>query len=102
MPALRKSVVQLLGDLQYSGDAKRKEESAKLLSKILRAAASLMGPYVNTIIRVLLPQLKYANGKVSISVLAALGELSISGGTIKNKKKFHEKNFFFFFHDFRA
>ena len=34
MPSLRKTLLQLLGDLQYGGDRNKKEESARYITKI--------------------------------------------------------------------
>jgi FKBP12-rapamycin complex-associated protein len=36
MPSLRKTLIQLLTDLQFSGDSRKKEESAILLSHLVQ------------------------------------------------------------------
>lgn len=83
MPALRKTLIQLLEDLQFSGDGRKKEESAKLLAHLINASHRLVKPYVETIMEVLLPKVNDTNTHVASCVLSALGELSIAGGMIK-------------------
>ena len=80
MPSLRKTLIQLLGDLQFSGDSKNKEQSARLLSHLIRSSHRLISSYVDTIMEVLLPKLKEENPHVASSVLGTLGELSLAGG----------------------
>lgn len=43
MPSLRKTLIQLLGDLQFSGDSRNKEESARLLAHLIRSSHRLIG-----------------------------------------------------------
>ncbi|KAK6543250.1 phosphatidylinositol kinase- protein kinase tor1, variant 2 [Orbilia ellipsospora] len=80
MPSLRKSLIQLLTELEYSTVARNKEESAKLLSHLVSAAQKLIKPYVDPIVTVLLPKASDASAGVASSVLSALGELATVGG----------------------
>jgi FKBP12-rapamycin complex-associated protein len=80
MPSLRKTLIQLLTELEYSGVSRKKEESARLLSLLIAAASKLIKPYVDPIIKVLLPRARDASPGVASSVMAALGELSTVGG----------------------
>ncbi|KAF2071336.1 hypothetical protein CYY_007349 [Polysphondylium violaceum] len=80
MPSLRKTLIQLLTELEFSGDGRNKEESARLLGHLIGASERLIKPYVEPILKALLPKLRDNNPRVASCVLAALGELSIVGG----------------------
>ncbi|KAL6045690.1 Serine/threonine-protein kinase TOR, partial [Balamuthia mandrillaris] len=80
MPSLRKTLIQLLTELEFSGDSRNKEESARLLGHLIRSSRRLIKPYVEPILNVLLPKLEDPNPRVATCVLATLGELSIAGG----------------------
>ncbi|KAK9480797.1 armadillo-type protein [Lipomyces japonicus] len=80
MPPLRKILIQLLTELEYSTNSRSKEESAKLLSILVRSTRGLIKPYVNPMIKVLLPKARDTNTATSASVITALGELSRVGG----------------------
>ncbi|EFA77745.1 protein kinase [Heterostelium album PN500] len=80
MPSLRKTLIQLLTELEFSGDSRNKEESARLLGHLIGASEKLIKPYVEPILKALLPKLRDSNPRVASCVLAALGELSVVGG----------------------
>jgi hypothetical protein len=80
MPSLRKTLIQLLTELEFSGDSLNKEESARLLGHLIRSARRLVRPYVNPLLRALLPKLRDRSARVASCVLSALGELSVVGG----------------------
>eukprot|EP00026_Physarum_polycephalum_P000091 Phypoly_transcript_00091.p1 GENE.Phypoly_transcript_00091~~Phypoly_transcript_00091.p1 ORF type:complete len:2307 (+),score=451.47 Phypoly_transcript_00091:133-7053(+) len=80
MPSLRKTLIQLLTELEFSGDSRSKEESAKLLCNLIRSSERLIKPYVEPILKALMLKLRDPNPRVSSYVLAALGELAIVGG----------------------
>lgn len=80
MPSLRKTLIQLLTEIEYSGVSRNKEESARLLALLVIASQRLVKPYVESIIKVLLPKAKDQSAGVVSSVLAALGELARVGG----------------------
>lgn len=80
MPSLRKTLIQLLTELQYSTVGRNKEESAKLLSLLVAAAQSLIKPYVDPMVKVLLPKARDSSATVSSSVMTAIGELTKAGG----------------------
>lgn len=80
MPSLRKTLIQLLTELEYSGVSRNKEESAKLLSLLVSASQRLIKPYVESILNALLPKSRDPSPAVASSVLAALGELARVGG----------------------
>jgi len=80
MPSLRKTLIQLLTELEFSGDSRNKEESARLLGHLIRSSERLIKPYVEPILNALLPKLKDSNPRVASCVLATLGELARVGG----------------------
>ncbi|KAH0559920.1 hypothetical protein GP486_003558 [Trichoglossum hirsutum] len=80
MPSLRKTLIQLLTELEYSNVARNKEESAKLLSLLVAAAQKLIKPYVDPMITVLLPKARDPSAGVASNVLKATGELATVGG----------------------
>ncbi|CAG8464548.1 8437_t:CDS:10, partial [Paraglomus occultum] len=80
MPSLRKTLIQLLTELEYSSVSRNKEESARLLSLLVFASQRLIKPYVESILQVLLPKSRDNSPAVASSVLAALGELARVGG----------------------
>lgn len=80
MPSLRKTLIQLLTEIEYSNVSRNKEESAKLLSMLVAAAQKLIRPYVDPMVTVLLPRARDPNSAVSATILRALGELATVGG----------------------
>lgn len=80
MPSLRKNLIQLLTELEYSTVARNKEEGAKLLSNLVAASKQLIKPYVDPIVNVLLPKARDSSAGVASSILKALGELATVGG----------------------
>ncbi|MBW0475655.1 hypothetical protein O181_015370 [Austropuccinia psidii MF-1] len=81
MPNLRKTLIQLLTDLEYSSDIRRKEESSTLLAHLISCSKSLTKPYVAPMLKVLLPKARDPNPAVASSIMMALGELARVGGT---------------------
>lgn len=80
MPSLRKTLIQLLTDLEYSSDLRRKEESSMLLAHLISCSKSLTKPYVAPILKVLLPKARDPNPAVASAIMSALGELARVGG----------------------
>ncbi|KAG1057434.1 hypothetical protein G6F43_000742 [Rhizopus delemar] len=80
MPSLRKTLIQLLMELEYSVVSRQKEESARLVSLLVRAAQRLTKPYIEPILKVLLPKARDPSTGVVSAVLGALGELAAVSG----------------------
>ncbi|CAH1757738.1 9252_t:CDS:10 [Entrophospora sp. SA101] len=80
MPSLRKTLIQLLTELEYSNFSRNKEESARLLSLLASSSQKLIKPYVESILKALLPKSRDPSPAVAASVLGALGELARAGG----------------------
>lgn len=80
VPSLRKTLIQMLTELEFSDVARNKEESAKLLSLLVQNAQGLIKPYVEPMISVLLPKASDPSPAVASTILRAIGELAAVGG----------------------
>ncbi|KAL3862460.1 hypothetical protein ACJMK2_008424 [Sinanodonta woodiana] len=82
MPSLRKTLIQILTELEHSGVGRNKEQAARMLGHLVANAARLIRPYMEPILKVLIPKLKEPdpNPSVTISVLAAIGEQAMVSG----------------------
>ncbi|RKP27125.1 armadillo-type protein [Syncephalis pseudoplumigaleata] len=80
IPSLRKTLIQLLTELEYSTVSRNKEESALLLTALISAAQRFLKPYVDPILRVLLLKASDPVPGVVAAVLGAIGQLAEVGG----------------------
>ncbi|XP_013778468.1 serine/threonine-protein kinase mTOR-like [Limulus polyphemus] len=87
MPSLRKVLIQILTELEHSGVGRNKEQSAKMLGHLVANAPRLIRPYMEPVLKVLIPKLKDQdpNPGVVINVLAAIGEQAQVSGTEMRK-----------------
>ncbi|XP_038044243.1 serine/threonine-protein kinase mTOR-like [Patiria miniata] len=87
MPSLRKTLIQILTELEHSGVGRNKEQSARMLAHLVSNAPRLIRPYMEPILKALIPKLKEAdpNPSVVINVLAAIGEQAQVSGTEMRK-----------------
>ncbi|KAF2280167.1 phosphatidylinositol 3-kinase tor2 [Westerdykella ornata] len=80
-PSLRKVLIQLLTEINYSNSARNKEQSARLISNLVGSADALIKPLVDPIVNVLLPQAQDTNNpEVASTTLKAIGDLATVGG----------------------
>ncbi|KAF2487814.1 TOR1 phosphatidylinositol 3-kinase [Neohortaea acidophila] len=79
-PSLRKVLIQLLTEIEYSNSANNKRESAQLISDLVSASTKLIKPYVDPMVTVLLPKADDPNADVAATTLRALGDLATVGG----------------------
>ncbi len=79
-PQLRKIIIQLPTELEYTDVARSKEESAKLLSLLTQNAQDLVQHYVDPIAAVLLPKARDPTPTVAATILQAIGALCTVGG----------------------
>lgn len=83
MPSLRKTLVQLLGELEHSGMSRNKEQSARMLDHLIVSTPRLIASYMQPILTILVPKLKEteSNPGVILNVLRAIGDLAeVNGG----------------------
>ncbi|GAB1316207.1 phosphatidylinositol kinase-related protein kinase tor1 [Madurella fahalii] len=80
IPQLRKTIIQMLTELEYTDVPRSKEESSKLLSLLAQHAQDLVKPYVSSITEVLLPKASDPTPSVAATILQAIGELCAVGG----------------------
>ena len=82
LPYVRKILVQLLTQLEYSSDPSKKVDSGNLLSCLLSGSGVLLKSYTESILKTLLPRLKEEHLLTRLSCLRALGELSKVDGQL--------------------
>ncbi|KAF9240696.1 phosphatidylinositol 3-kinase [Melanogaster broomeanus] len=80
MPSLRKALIQLLTELEYSTVTRNREDCTRLLTLLVSATQRLIKPYALPILRVLIPKANDSNPAVAANVLMCLGELAAVGG----------------------
>lgn len=82
MPPLRKVLLELLTDIEFSGAGRNREQSSKMLGHLISNAPTFIRPYTEPIIRVFIPRLKEIEPypSVIISVLGAVGALAQVSG----------------------
>ncbi|CAG9812455.1 unnamed protein product [Phaedon cochleariae] len=93
MPSLRKVLVQLLTELEHSGIGRNKEQGARMLDHLVVSAPRLIRPYMEPILKVLVPKLKEPepNPGVILSVLLTIGDLAeVTGGDSELQQWMHE------------
>ncbi len=80
MPAMRKTLIQLLSELkQHSAGSQDQEQSASLLGHLIASCRILIRPYVSSILDVLLPRLSDARNNANSCILSTLGVLATVG-----------------------
>ncbi|KAK3923760.1 Serine/threonine-protein kinase mTOR [Frankliniella fusca] len=83
MPALRKTLMQFLTELEYSGMGRNKEQSARMLDHLVVHAPCLIEPYMEPVLKVLVPKLREVdlNPGVVVSILRCIGDLAEVSGS---------------------
>ncbi|KAF8668205.1 Atypical PIKK FRAP protein kinase [Rhizoctonia solani] len=81
MPLLRKTVIQLLHEVEFSIVSRRKEESAKLLTELITSTDTLITPYTIPILRCILSRAQEKNTiEVGSALMRCLWALATIGG----------------------
>ena len=80
MASLRKALIQLLTELEYSTVTRAREECTKLLSLLIHATQRLIKPYAVSMLTALIPRANDANRTVAANIITCLGELACVGG----------------------
>ncbi|KAF2860296.1 TOR1 phosphatidylinositol 3-kinase [Piedraia hortae CBS 480.64] len=86
-PSLRKVLIQLLTEIQYSNNANDKREAAELIGHLVGASTKLIKPYVSSMVNVLLPKADDINADVAAATLKTLGQLATVGGDVMMESK---------------
>lgn len=84
MPSLRKTLVQLLTEIEHSGMSRNKEQSARMLDHLIVSTPRLISAYMKPILTKLVPKLREteSNPAVVLNVLRAIGDLAeVHGGS---------------------
>ncbi|KAI8925792.1 armadillo-type protein [Entophlyctis helioformis] len=76
---LRKLLIKLLTEIEYAGFSRQKEEGAQLLGQLVSSADGLVVPYVEPVLKVLLPKARDPSPGVASKVMAAIGLLAHIG-----------------------
>lgn len=79
MSSLRKALIQLMTELEYSSVMRSREECTRLLSLLVNATQRLIKPYAVSMLKTLLPKANDANSVVAANIMMCLGELSCVG-----------------------
>ena len=79
-PPLRKLLANFTQAIRSSEDAVFEEEGARLVSLLVMNASSLVRPFVENLVDVLVPKATSPNSSVSATSLKAIGDLSTIGG----------------------
>lgn len=83
MPSLRRTLLQLLTEIQHSGMSRNKEQSARMLDHLIVSSPRLISAYMKPILTILVPKLREpeSNPGVILNVLRAIGDLAeVNGG----------------------
>jgi FKBP12-rapamycin complex-associated protein len=84
-PPLRKVLVQLLTEIEFSNSARNKQESCLLISHLAASTKGLLKSYVDPMVDVLLPRAKEADEAVAATALRAIGDLAVIGAEDMNR-----------------
>ncbi|KAF2718139.1 TOR1 phosphatidylinositol 3-kinase [Polychaeton citri CBS 116435] len=84
-PSLRKVLVQLLTEIEYSNNPTSRRESAQLISHLVSASSKLIKSYVDPMVTVLLPKADESHADVAATALRAIGSLATVGGDEMHK-----------------
>lgn len=79
-PSLRKVLIQLLTEVEYSSNARNKQESAQLISHLVASSSRLIKPYVDPMVTVMLPKANDPDESVAATALRTIGDLAAVGG----------------------
>lgn len=80
LPHVRKILLQLLTELEYSPSPLHKEEAARLLGILVSRSKHLVRPYIEPILKVLIPKTVDVSSGVLAKILVVIGELAMVGG----------------------
>ncbi|KAJ7696596.1 armadillo-type protein [Mycena rosella] len=80
VPSLRKTLIQLLTELEYSTIKRSREECTSLLTMLVNVTQGFMKPYALPILAALMLKAHDSNATVAANIIMCLGELSVVAG----------------------
>lgn len=79
IPQLRRTLIQLLTEIQYTNISRSKEEGAMLLAVLISSSQRFVKPYVESILKALFSKISDPSPGVTSSILVAIGHLAEVG-----------------------
>ncbi|KAJ6518876.1 phosphatidylinositol 3-kinase [Mycena sanguinolenta] len=80
VPSLRKTLIQLLTELEYSTVKRSREECTSLLTMLVNVTQNFMRPYALPILAALMLKANDTNTTVAANIIMCLGELTVVAG----------------------
>ncbi|KAJ7623177.1 phosphatidylinositol 3-kinase [Roridomyces roridus] len=80
VPSLRKTLIQLLTELEYSTNKRSREDCTHLLTLLVGATQNFMKPYALPILAALMLKANDSNPAVAANIIMCLGELCVVAG----------------------
>ncbi|KAJ7429881.1 phosphatidylinositol 3-kinase [Mycena galericulata] len=80
VPSLRKTLIQLLTELEYSTVKRSREECTSLLTMLVNVTQNFMKPYALPILAALMLKANDSNPTVAANIIMCLGELTVVAG----------------------
>ncbi|KAF8216580.1 phosphatidylinositol 3-kinase [Mycena galopus ATCC 62051] len=80
VPSLRKTLIQLLTELEYSTIKRSREECTSLLTMLVNVTQNFMKPYALPILAALMLKANDTNATVAANIIMCIGELTVVAG----------------------
>ncbi|KAJ6515088.1 phosphatidylinositol 3-kinase [Mycena vitilis] len=80
VPSLRKTLIQLLTELEYSTVKRAREECTSLLTMLVNVTQNFMKPYALPILAALMLKANDSNATVAANIIMCIGELTVVAG----------------------
>ncbi|KAJ7823024.1 phosphatidylinositol 3-kinase [Mycena leptocephala] len=80
VPSLRKTLIQLLTELEYSTVKRSREECTSLLTMLVNVTQNFMKPYALPILAALMLKAHDSNATVAANIIMCIGELTVVAG----------------------
>ncbi|KAK7025239.1 Serine/threonine-protein kinase TOR [Favolaschia claudopus] len=80
VPSLRKTLIQLLTELEYSTVRRNREECTSLLTMLVNVTQNFMKPYALPILAALMLKAHDPNPTVAANIIMCIGELTVVAG----------------------
>ncbi|KAF7308485.1 Serine/threonine-protein kinase TOR [Mycena chlorophos] len=80
VPSLRKTLIQLLTELEYATAKRNREECTSLLTMLVNVTHNFMKPYALPMLAALMPKANDTNPTVAANIIMCLGELTVVAG----------------------